>query len=126
MKYSMMSDYSIENSKLDSFYTMDDSEFDNKIKSETNYKEISEKNKLNKKLQEYHKIVKRAHLDFIGGRLFEDNIFPAINANLFENSENMKIVIDEIKNISWVRPHSINTNPIFFHSLSNLIIFRFA
>ena len=112
----MMSEYSIdqENSKIDSFYTINDSEFDNQINNKKNGHSKSPSAKLKSKIHLYSKVVNKAHSNYLSsGTLFEDNTFPAINASLFENTQELKMVIEEVKHISWSRPENIHPEAAF-------------
>ena len=115
----MMSEYSIdqENSKMDSFYTIVDSELDNQTEHKLSGPEAQEQ-RMRGKIRKYSKIVSKAHADFSNGKLFEDNSFPAINASLFENSQEMQLVIEEVKHISWVRPENIHPEALFLEGKS--------
>ena len=117
-----MSEYSMDNgqSKIDSFYTIDDSEFEGGTKRKKNQFALDESQKLNLKVKEYQKIVKKAHVEFGANKMFEDNMFPAINASLFENAQDMKCVIDEVKHISWVRPSVIDPDCRFYNQYNIL------
>jgi hypothetical protein len=119
----MMSEYSIdqENSKIDSFYTINDSEFDNQVNEKKSGNPKSQSARLKSKINKYSRIVNKAHSDFLsGGTLFEDNTFPAINASLFENTQEMKMVIEEVKHISWSRPENIHSEAIFLELKSRI------
>jgi hypothetical protein len=111
----MMSEYSIdqENSKMDSFYTINDSELDNQTQDKKSHGIEYQENRLRSKIKKYTRLVGKAHSEFESGKLFEDNMFPAINASLFENTQEMKSVIEEVKHISWTRPENIHSDAIF-------------
>lgn len=117
----MMSEYSIdqEHSKMDSLYTINDSEFDNHLQENRSGHVHSAESRVRSKIGAYSKVVSKAHSEYMSsGRLFEDNAFPAINANLFENAQELKLVIEEVKHISWSRPHNIHSHAVFLEAKS--------
>ena len=118
----MMSEYSIdqENSKMDSFYTINDSELDNQTQGGKEGIMEAQENRTRAKVKKYARQINKAHVEFEGGKLFEDNMFPAINASLFENNQDMKAVIEEVKHVSWTRPENIHPEAVFLDMKSNI------
>lgn len=105
---------------MDSLYTINDSEFDNHLHEHRSGKLHSAESKVRSKIGKYTKVLKKAHAEFLSsGKLFEDNAFPAINANLFENTQEHDLVIDEVKHISWSRPRNIHSQAVFLETKSN-------
>lgn len=112
-----MSEASMEhlNSNAGSFYTIDDSDFEGPNKTRQTQSVQNPLLMIEQSRLAFKRSVARAHAEFqASGKIFEDQQFPAINANLFHNPLDLKAVIEEVKHVSWVRPHQIHKSPIFY------------
>ena len=112
-----MSEASMEhlNSNAGSFYTIDDSDFEGPNKTRQTQSIQNPLLMIEQSRIAFKRSVAKAHTEFqASGKIFEDQQFPAINANLFQNPLDLKAVIEEVKHVSWVRPHQIHKSPIFY------------